>query len=1194
MRIKQLEVIGFKSFAHKISLDFPPGITAIVGPNGCGKSNVVDAIRWVLGEQSPKHLRGDSMEDVIFKGNDRTAPSGMAQVSLTFENDPTQRQSTDADLDVSTLPDQFRNLAEIQITRRLFRSGESEYLINKTQCRLKDITELFLGTGVGTKAYAIIEQGRVDQLINSKPEDRRLFIEEAAGTTLYRSRKVAAERKMERTRENLMRVNDILRELDRQIQYLHRLAKKAEQYRTLQEEIRQLDFTMSRLHWQRLTAALSEVEADLNNARGREQQLVESLVDLEAQRSAKAASQAKAEEELAHWRETAAVLETECQSLQQRIDLLTKEAGERDRRVTRLLSETTTLAQQQGQIREGIDTQEQERAEGERRLGADEAELHVKANDLEAARQAVRIASEAVEATKSSVVSLATRESECRNAIATQTRRIDETQRRLEKLAAEHADASARLTALEAALIGRRTEVDGLRERLRSAEDEKKQRAERVRTLSEARRLRETEASQAQESLLQLRSHLASLQDLQRNYEGYQRGVRSILREASAETGVMGVVADVLDVPEPYERAVAAALGERLQYVIVRDGDDGVGAVRALRSEDSGRGSFIPLAPRKIDLGGPGAASMNGNTRRLLDLVHVDEPYRHVAETLLGEVVLVPDLQSGLALWRKNGVHVTLVTPEGDTIDASGVVTGGSEHPIEEEIVSRRRVVGELSTQAEAAEATLVAAETELQRLGLELESEETALKNLDRDVHALTLELVAGEKDLERLEGERPRWLDRLEVIRFESDTLKGENAEACSNLEQAQRNLAEASDWRSTEAAVLRQRQEEATASSSAVEALSSEVTAIKVRVAEARQRHDAATKALARFQQQLDDMVERAAALASERSATEAEREQLQLDAEMAAGRRADRLAERASVDTQIVGARAALDAASQAAAEQEQRLHDTRAELDAVRINANQQEVASAEKRLRIEHLVGALREKYELDVADLPAVEELQDEQEQESQARLESLRQKISRIGEVNVGAIDELKELEERAHFLRTQKEDLERSLDDLEKTIQRLNRASRSKFAEAFAAVNEKFQQTLPQLFRGCEGRLVLTDEHNLLESGVEIVVRPPGKKLETVALLSGGEKALVAVSMIFSLFLINPTPFCFLDEVDAPLDDANVGRFTDMVRSMSTYSQFITITHNKRTMQAADVLYGVTMEEPGVSKIISVAMH
>jgi len=1195
MRIKQLEVVGFKSFAHKTVLDFPRGITAIVGPNGCGKSNVVDAIRWVLGEQSPKHLRGDSMEDVIFKGNDRTAPSGMAQVTLTFENDPAEQRVTgEADLDVSSLPEHFRNLTEIQVTRRLFRSGESEYQINKTTCRLKDITELFLGTGVGSKAYAIIEQGRVDQLINAKPEDRRLFIEEAAGTTLYRSRKIAAERKMERTRENLMRVQDILRELERQIQYLHRLAKKAEQYRTLQDEMRQLDFSLSRLHWQRLSTALGDVEAQLTASREREQELVDGLATLESTRGEKVAAQAAAEEELVRWRENAAVLDTECQSLQQRIELLLKEAGERERRSVRLANEAATLTQQRDQLTLAVTTHATEKEEHNDLLVAGEAELALKASDLESARLAVRQAADAVEAAKNSVVSLASRESEFRNAVATQTRRSEEAVRRLDKLAAEQTEVTQRLAELEAGLVVRRATVEQLRLRLRGAEDEKTQRAERVRSLAEGRRRLETEALQAQETLLQLRTRLDSLQELQRNYEGYQRGVKAILREASPESGVMGVVADVLDVPAPFERAVAAALGERLQYVIVRESDDGVGAVRALRSEDCGRGSFIPLAPRKIELDGPGAASLNGNTRRLLDLIHVDEPYRHVAESLLSEVVLVPDLVSGLALWRKNGVHVTMVTPEGDTIDATGVITGGSEHPIEEEIVSRRRVVGELSSQADLARETLGRVESELAQLREALLQEETALKTLDRDVHELTIELVAAEKDLERLEGERPRWVDRLDVVRFETEALSNDRNEADRGVEQAQRSLTEVAGWRSAEENQLRIRQEEVALATAAVEGLNADVTGLKVRVAESRQRHEAAVRTLARLSDQLREMTTRDAAIDRERQATDAEGLQLRSDAEAATTRRAALVAEREAVATRMAAARTALDAASAELTAHDRRMQETRAELDRSRQQGHQLDVSAAEKRLRIEHLVAGVQEKYELAIATLPEVEEMDDEHESEAQSRLEALRQKIARIGEVNVGAIDELKELEDRAQFLRVQKEDLERSLDDLEKTIQRLNRASRSKFAEAFTAVNEKFQQTLPQLFRGCEGRLVLTDEHNLLESGVEIVVRPPGKKLETVALLSGGEKALVAVSLIFSLFLINPTPFCFLDEVDAPLDDANVGRFTDMVRGMSQYSQFITITHNKRTMQAADVLYGVTMEEPGVSKIISVAMH
>jgi chromosome segregation protein len=1192
MRIKQLELIGFKSFVHRTVLDFPAGITAVVGPNGCGKSNVVDAIRWVLGEQSPKHLRGESMEDVIFNGNERTAAAGMAQVSLTFENDPQARQLSELDIDISTVPAHFRELTEIMISRRYYRSGESEYFINKTPCRLKDITELFLGTGVGSKAYAIIEQGRVEQLINAKPEDRRLFIEEAAGTTLYRSRKLAAERKMERTRENLLRVNDVLREIDRQIQYLHRMAKKAEQYRTLQEEIRQLDLALSGVQWQRLLAVIAQLEDELARGREQERNTLAELSRLEHERSEKVASQVAAEEELASRRETAAVLESECTSLRQRLDLLSQEAGERERRIARLEADATGAAQQQSQIQHAIQQQERERSEFAQLVLFDEGELERKEAELAEARARVVTANADLETAKSAVVGLAAREAECRNALAQQTRRRDDARRRLEKLAAEQTEASERLAAVETAAAARRADVASLRDRLRMAEGEKEQRAERVRVLAEERRGWEREINEAHNQLVQLRSRLESLQEIQRNYEGYQRGVRSILMGARPEGGVLGVVADVIDVPREYERAVAAALGDRLQYVIVRQADDGVGAVATLREEDSGRGSFIPLAPRQIPINGKGASSLNGNTRRLLDLVQVQEQYRNVAETLLSEVVLVPDLSSGLALWRKNGVHVTMVTPEGDVIDANGVITGGSERPVEEEIVSRRRQAGELATESVTAEERLARARAAAERVQDDMEEQENALKNLDRDTHALTVELVAAEKDLERLESERPRWLDRLEVARFETTTATTEEGESSGQVHAFEAELAALAVERGALQTALQTCQETAAQAAVRIDGLTSEVTGIKVRAAERRQRQEAAVTALSRLVAQRDETAERAASIATELEETRREHAGLQTAARETEALRATQDARRQVVDGEIATARATLEAVNEAVAAHDRLIHATREQIDTARTQCNQCEVALAEKRLRAEHLTQTVREKYATDLADQPVVE--QTEEEEQALARLDTLREKLGRIGEVNVGAIDELRELEERAQFLRTQKEDLERSLADLERTIQRLNRASRTKFAETFAAVNEKFQTVLPRLFRGGEARLVLTDEHNMLETGVEIIVRPPGKRLDTVSLLSGGEKALVAVSLIFSLFMINPTPFCFLDEVDAPLDDANIGRFTNLVKDMSEHSQFIVITHNKRTMQAANVLYGVTMEEPGVSKVISVAMH
>jgi len=1195
MRIKQLEIIGLKSFANRTVLDFPEGITGIVGPNGCGKSNVVDAIRWVLGEQSPKHLRGDSMEDVIFKGNERLAPAGMAQVALTFENDRSSPAVVDPDLDVSTLPAHFRGLTEIKISRRYFRSGESEYLINNTPCRLKDVTELFLGTGVGSKAYAIIEQGRVEQLINAKPEDRRLLIEEAGGTTLFRSRRMAAERKIERTRENLLRVSDVLRELERQIEYLHRLAKKADQYRVLQDEVRNLDLTLGSLQLARLQARAADFEAEAAVLRQSETACTTELEEIERQRAEKEGAQVAAEAALVSQRESVAALRAECRSTRQRIDFLRQEIDERYRRLAKLEVEAARQAAQLVRLDEAIVGDSELRARCEADLRTGESELASSETTFEAARVQSADAAKNAEVLKGSIRELAAREVEARNLHVAGTRRKEQAVRRWEQVRLDLAVADERLAGAQHAAAAVACDLEILRGKLRSAQGEKEERADRVRSLSQQLRERERRVADLEHLIVQSRSRLQYLEEIQRNYEGYQRGVRSILLDEQRSEGVLGVVADVLGVPEEHERAVAAALGDRLQYVIVRGEHDGADAVNRLRHSDLGRGSFIPLSPRSIPLVGAGAASLNGNTRRLLDVVQVDDHFRPVAEALLGEVVLVPDLSEGLALWQRNGVHVTMVTPQGDVIDATGVITGGSERPIEEEMVSRQRLILELAADIGVCDANLTGERAEVDRLGQDLSSENNILSELDRETHALTLRVVAAEKDEERLTAEIPGWIDRVEVLGFERRAAAHEEGETRAELLQTARELDSFAAQMSQLTDLSFQANENATAMLTQLDLLSAEQTAVRVRIAQHQQRLEGVSAAAQRLQAQRQETLSQIDGLGSEQLRAKAEHLDLcsQLEEATAQSRREE--AAYVAADALLPEVQRALQEVTDLLHASDARARELRAQIDETRRSAGQIDVTLAENRLRVENIVQNLREKYGPDTP-IPegssGCDRLDDEEE--VSRRLDAARGRLARIGQVSIGAIDELRELEERAGFLRSQKADLEASILDLERTIQKLNRASKTRFAETFAQVNEKFQEIFPRLFRGGEARLVLTDETNMLETGVEIVVRPPGKRLDTVTLLSGGEKALVAVSLLFSLFLINPTPFCFLDEVDAPLDDANIGRFTQMVREMSAHSQFIVITHNKRTMQAADVLYGVTMQEPGVSKLISVASH
>lgn len=1192
MRIKQLELIGFKSFPQRTVLDFPSGVTAVVGPNGCGKSNIVDAIRWALGEQSAKHLRGDAMEAVVFNGNERMGPLGMAEVSLTFENDGSARAPTEIDLESSTLPDHFRNLTEIRITRRYYRSGESEYFINKTSCRLKDITELFLGTGIGSKAYAIIEQGRVEQLINAKPEERRLFIEEAAGTTLYRSRKLAAERKMERSRENLARVNDILREIERQVQYLQRQAKRAEEYRRLQAELRELELRLAAFQWRQLQEKLGELEASLDEATEAERAARAALEESERVQHEAAQNAAAAEQRHMQLRENLAVLEAERESLRSRLLMLDQERQERERRAGRLGAELEAARQRRAQIETEAGEAELEREEWARVLHAEDAQLADGEEKLREARAAATTAQADLEAAKGALIEHLTREVEVRNAAAALERRREDMARQIAKLRGEEAALEQRLQEIADCGADRKRDLTGLRERLAAAAGEKDSRAERLRALAEARRHWEREAAELETTLLQVRSRLESIEQIQRNYEGFDRGVRAIMRSERHPEGVLGVVADVIDIPQPYERAVAAALGERLQYIIVRGEDEGLGAVDLLRRQASGRGSFIPMEPRLEQDRINDALSMNGTSKRLLDVIGVDSRFRAVAESLLGEVVLVSDLSSAVELWRKNGVHVTLVTPEGDVVAPSGVITGGSDHLAEEEILSRRREIESLRLQVAAAGERLSAVREEIDRVVREMAETEEAVRMLGEGVHDLTLQIVAAEKDIERLDLERPQCVSRRDLVRYEVAGLIKDDEAAAEEL-SAVRQRAEAlgieHSEREREVALRRSALEEAARKA---EELSAEITAVKVRLAERRERQQAAAARAEALRRQQAELGEREAALAAEREGAERERLALEESIRAAHDRQSEQEEQRARLQAEVESAEAAAKALSASWHDEQRRGREIMGRVDELRGRVSQLELSRSELRIRAEHLTETIREKYETHLPE-EATERPVEEIPEDSAARLDALKARLARIGEVNVGAIDELRELEERAAFLRTQRDDLECSLADLERTIQKLNRVSRTRFAETFARANETFQKVFPRLFRGGEARLVLTDENNLLESGVDIIVRPPGKKLDSVALLSGGEKALVAVSLIFSLFLINPTPFCILDEVDAPLDDANIGRFVQMIREMNDRLQFLVITHNKRTMEAADVLYGVTMQEPGVSKVISVAM-
>ncbi len=1188
MRIRRLEMVGFKSFMDRTVVAFDEGVTGVVGPNGCGKSNVADAIRWVLGEQSAMRLRGRSMEDVIFNGSESKPPLSFAEVMITFENDRP-----------AELPNEFRGLAEITVGRRLHRTGESEYLVNRAPARLLDVNDIFFGSGVGRTAYSIIEQGRIGQIVSARAEDRRGVIEEAAGITKYRKRREAAERKMEATRHNLERVTDIVAELGKQLDSLNRQARKAEKYRAVKAQIRELELHVGAARWLELTVGRREAEDRHAAARADEAEISARLAQIDLALEADRALLAERELTLQQLSDR----EHELAS-QGRVSAVSTEASERElgqiaERSRGQASEVEALKVQADALAAERDALLRQRDELAQLSGTDEARL----GDLEAALR--DLAGEQVglsaqgEAARADAADAHGRAAARRSALAQVERQRADLQARLSRVRAEIDELSTRGVSLDGSRsahvekLGKTRQLKLHLEEQRGAQEELLDRTRSEFIQNEARLIT------LREELSDRRARLQSLQEVMRNYEGYGRGVRSLMTRARAgegnENGVMGLVADVMTVPAEYENAVEAVLGERLQYVIVESHSQGVEAIDWLKSAAEGRASLIPLLRLRDGDGAPAAPDRShpGFVAGCLDVVRFDPSYDRLARFLLGDAAIVRDLASALEIWQAGGGAGTLVTLDGEVLDPHGVVTGG---PLEGEghgALQRRREVQELTDTVRTFEADFALAQERHRALQSRLLQLEAALKTIDRDNREKDLALVTQEKDLARLGEELERVAERLGQEEAERSGME----EALSSLSREE----EAHQLEAASAEADRSRHEERGREaafrledlSRRAESLQAEVLAVKVKVASERERRDGIGESMRRVEEAQGAAEERRGRLFAALSEGNARAVDLRERMEGARGDVA-RLAEELFRVRETLGAErtAHQDATTQArAAESEAR--DLRKRAEAITQAAGDAALTAREMALELSHLEEQIRERCQVELRDELLRFHTERPPGEPERRKLEDLKAQAERMGAINLTAIEEYDELARRHTFLSEQKGDLEASLTDLQKAIGKINRASRERFRETFDRVNEKFQQVFPRLFNGGRAGLVLTEDGDDQQGGVEIFAQPPGKKLQNINLLSGGEKALTAVSLIFAIFLIKPSPFCLLDEVDAPLDEANVGRYNELVKEMAKASQFILITHNKRTMETVDTLYGVTMEEPGVSKLVSVRL-
>jgi len=1222
MYLKSLDMLGFKSFAEG-KIEFPEGVTAIVGPNGSGKSNVVDAILWVLGEQSTKTLRSEKMEDVIFNGTELRKPLGMAEVSLTIGGLDRASMKLEGG---AGLPSQLTEFQELMITRRLYRSGESEYLINKAACRLKDIRSLLLDTRAGSKGHTVIAQGQIDQILNASPRDRRELIEETAGIIRYKKQKAEALRKLEATQQNLLRVRDIVAEVKKQLNSLERQARQARTYQALQQEARGVEVELLTREFRALRAELAAVESE--------------VAECDAKETATAAEQARLVTELEQARLQAISTNETIGQIRERLSAAEHQQGQAltaaevarnrgqlfEQQQQQETGELEELARIQGELEISLATVEASLAATEQELVERES-VFVELDREMAGLIEQRAAAVAEEGRgRQDILQLAVHVANTEQALAQLTLRVREVADRETRLSTNRDEVQAQRTASIARQEALRLEYGAagrLVEDLRSQQEVLK--GESARVADEQRAVDQTILRRSGE-LAAVDSRLQALQGLVREEMGYGRDGSDEDTALKSCGGVHDALAEWLVIPPGLDRAVEAFLGERVHGWLVDEPAVAQRAIGFLQEKSLGRGTFIPRHVR-WESAGPadqawwaGMAGNPGVLGRAVDMIQTDAERVSARDSLFDRVVFVESLDDAVRLWGQqtwSGQQgPILVTRAGEVMDASGVISGGQTGE-GQGLLERRREVVEL--EQTRADLTAALDQEKDRRIALQAEGEElsaqakqvaeslrqTEMKDLSlrkdgetlqQGLADLDLKLAGIEGDILKGQADKERYAQEIGAAEAQLRQWMEEKVDRETNLTQVHARLAELE----REGRAFQERVTEAKLLSEGLRSKLGHEQANRARVIQQQAETDHRRQSLAEHLEGLAQAIH-------ESREEQVRQETVCQELGVAVGLLKGELVSAQEQQAQELAESHALEA----------RVDELRRAMAAARDARMAVEVRRAELRTQLGAVEGTLAGTYQLDPATLgvqaspvegqlaegsdAGENSLIDASDEELKAQLQKLRERLDRMGPINLAAISEHQELEQRHTFLSTQEQDLSTSIASLKEIIQRINRTTKDMFASTFAELQQKFSEVFIQFFPGGRAELQLVEDpvdengegDGNQEPGVDIVAQPPGKRLKSITMLSGGEKTLTAMALLFASFLIRPTPFCLLDEIDAPLDEENIGRFTSVLRDLSQNAQFLVITHNKRTMSIADSLFGVTMEDPGVSKLVSVRL-
>ena len=1180
MYLKRLELQGFKSFADKTVLEFMPGITSVIGPNGSGKSNISDAIRWVLGEQSMKSLRGSKSLDIIFAGTQNRKSLGFAEASLVFDN-------TDGSLPIE--------YTEVTVTRKIYRSGETGYYINKVPCRLKDVLELFMDTGIGKDGYSIIGQGKIDEILSNKSEDRRHIFEEAAGIVKYRVRKAESEKKLEHTKLNLLRINDILSEIETNLEPLKIQAEKAKKYLNLREELKNIEIGLFLYNIEKYKKDLENIVKDeeiyknqCNDEEGRLERVKALKEELKSEidnitevieEMSNLGFESKKEIEMLN--SDINVSNTRIENNKQNKDRFEKEIEELSVRIKDLEEEKKqkeekkeNLKQNREKFAKELEEKEKELAEITKKLSSKELEMEEYKKTIEDNTDKKYELQASISEQDINYQNYQKRQTQIKNEITGNISDLDNTRMKKEEIAKEFYEIESKRNKILA-------DLEDVNKEKQEADRKIKDFDTKINMLSGEKRIKE--------------SKLKFLIETEKEKEGYIKSVKILLKDCETVKelgkGMYGVLANIIEVPEEYQTAIEVCLGSSLQNIVTEKEEDAKRLIEYLRKNNLGRASFLPISSVK----GKKLEKIRGKNTGIIgiasDLIQYSKKYENIILNLLGRTVIVQDMDTAIRVAKDNGYSFRIITVEGDIINPSGAITGGSVAKKTVNILGRGREIEKLQKEIKNLEEKIKKLENEKENYQQSIEQVLETVSSFEKELQEIEITYATGKEKIHSIEENISRVETRLNKLKEESKKIEEQKEQSIKNRLDFQEKIQAINEENEKLKKIITEFAELNKDNQKCVDDLNFDITNLKISVSS----FDESENSIEEIQERIDSEIESTNKSIQNKKTQIEQITQDNFDLEKAIEEIKEKIEkikeEVKNSGSKIEELKEKRIQKNQKLAEQEEEINNKLKIIEDLKAQMLKVDVKKTKLEEDINGIINKMWEEYELTPNNV--VDYRKPDNVQLTQKKVKDLRNEIKELGSVNVDSIEEYKNLKDRYDFMCEQRVDLESTMAKLRKIISDMTSIMKEQFKEKFEMINKNFAEVFKELFGGGTASLRLEDKDNILECGIEITVQPPGKKLQNMMLLSGGEKAFTAIALLFAILKINPAPFCVLDEIEAALDDVNVYRYAEYLKKFSKDTQFLIITHRKGTMEAADTVYGITMEENGISKLLSMKL-